>query len=484
MKKCFFLYFLLVCGWATTEAQAQITVRKGLVIDSLGLQDSVGSQLSLFLPSYFTPDRKWPLLFLIESEATRYQSMRHLKNAAEKNGYILASSRMMGSDIPLTQKVLYFSQSVEMVSSLVPLDPSRINVGGYGSGALVATLLPGLLNKIQGVLVLGSATPNWGLMPRTSRRFHFVGIYGQQDYRFLDMLDSETLLDQRKIPNHLLYFDGGAERPDDEFPVRGLQSLTLMAMARKWIPQDTVTVATAKVAWLQYVRKLRNSGQFLLAHDQLEEAIALLAPLTDVDGLRVMERELRRNNGYRAQRRDFEVFQLRERFMRDDFALYLEEDVLNFNLNNLGWWRFQMEKLEKHKASPKREEQLMGARLESYLNALVDEYLVIAAAQQAQEAGDEVLLRMVKTITSPKDFGNYLKLISLTSKYEDYGTALFYMEELLKQGFRDRAALYDLEHTALLRISPEFNDLVAKYLKDARYELPEPPAPEPQKEDG
>jgi hypothetical protein len=45
------------------------------------------------------------------------------------------------------------------------------------------------------------------------------------------------------------------------------------------------------------------------------------------------------------------------------------------------------------------------------------------------------------------------------------------LEELLKNGFKDKTALYSLEHTALLRITPEFNELVAKYLKEPRYEI-------------
>lgn len=48
---------------------------------------------------------------------------------------------------------------------------------------------------------------------------------------------------------------------------------------------------------------------------------------------------------------------------------------------------------------------------------------------------------------------------------------MFYLEELLKTGYNDKQELYALEDTALLRITPEFNELVYKYLKDARYDV-------------
>ena len=81
------------------------------------------------------------------------------------------------------------------------------------------------------------------------------------------------------------------------------------------------------------------------------------------------------------------------------------------------------------------------------------------------------LLHMLKTITSPKDYNAYLEVISISSKMEDYGTALFYLEELLKNGYTDKSGLYSLEHTALFRIMPEFNEMVEKYLKGARYDV-------------
>ena len=45
------------------------------------------------------------------------------------------------------------------------------------------------------------------------------------------------------------------------------------------------------------------------------------------------------------------------------------------------------------------------------------------------------------------------------------------LQHLLKKGFKDKEKLYNLEHTALFRITPEFNEMVSKYLDDARYDI-------------
>lgn len=80
-------------------------------------------------------------------------------------------------------------------------------------------------------------------------------------------------------------------------------------------------------------------------------------------------------------------------------------------------------------------------------------------------------LYMLRTIITPEDTEPYLKIISNSAKIEDYGTALFYLEELLKTGYTDKETLYGLDGTAFLRITPEFNEVVDKYLKDARYDF-------------
>ena len=113
----------------------------------------------------------------------------------------------------------------------------------------------------------------------------------------------------------------------------------------------------------------------------------------------------------------------------------------------------------------------MGKRLRGYVNALIEDDVEILESEKQVDEEALSFLWMLKTITNPKDYIYYLKVISNSAKNEDFGTALFYVGELLENGYTDRAELYALEHTGLLRITPEFNEIVAKYLKEARYDI-------------
>jgi hypothetical protein len=113
----------------------------------------------------------------------------------------------------------------------------------------------------------------------------------------------------------------------------------------------------------------------------------------------------------------------------------------------------------------------MGRRLNGFVNPLIADNIDMVNAESVVDEEALNFLWMLKTIVAPKSYDAYLKVISLNAKVEDYGTALFYLEELLKNGYTNREELYSLEHTAIFRLSPEFNKIVAQYLKESRYEV-------------
>ena len=132
-----------------------------------------------------------------------------------------------------------------------------------------------------------------------------------------------------------------------------------------------------------------------------------------------------------------------------------------------------MTELDKFLEGTNPYEKQMGNRLKGYVNALAEDNIDIVQSEDLIDEDALAFLYMLKTVLEPENFDFYLKVVSLSAKNEDFGTALFYLEEALKKGFKDTDKLHSLEHTALLRIDPKFNEMVSKYLKDARYQVKE-----------
>ncbi|MBT8282896.1 MAG: alpha/beta hydrolase, partial [Muriicola sp.] len=85
------LLLLVIVGSCLPTLQAQeIAIRKGIVRDSVPVNDSIPETFAIYLPTNFEPSGKWPVLFAMEMEGKGKQIVHMFREIAEKEGYILA----------------------------------------------------------------------------------------------------------------------------------------------------------------------------------------------------------------------------------------------------------------------------------------------------------------------------------------------------------------------------------------------------------
>lgn len=466
------LLTVLALGIAMTCAAQQMTLKKGIVIDSLPISanDSISETFSLYLPNKFEVSGTWPILFVFDMKGHGKQALGLIAAAAEEQGYILAASNNVRDTLPIAENILITNRMLNTVTTFLPIHKNRIYVGGFSGGGRFSTLIPTFIKGIQGVLVCGASVANTEVL--TSKNpFHLIGIVGNEDYNYPEMLEVEEILNRMKFPNQLLIFEGGHEWPDTKQLGNALEIFTLAAMAKGRIPKDEAFVNAKYNEGLTQVNMFFTANKPLLANNLLDEMLEIYRPFRDIDSIKSSQKTLKRSRIYKTRNRNQTAILFKETLIKEDYIYYLEEDILTYNYNNLGWWSYQMEELEKFKNNPDVLQQQMGKRLEGYINAIVADNIDIIKANDPVDGEALNFLWMLKTVINPKDYASYLNIISYNAKVNDTSTVLFYLEELLKNGYTDRSELYALEDTALLRLTPEFNDIVAKYLKEARYDL-------------
>ncbi|WP_349351810.1 alpha/beta hydrolase [Flagellimonas sp. MMG031] len=468
MRKAYLLPLLTIFCSVHVFSQ-QIVLRKGEIIENLPMNDSTQNTYSLYLPKDFTKDKKWPLLLLADLDGNDEKVISMFLNAAEEEGYVLAAPKLYDS-ISLTNKMVLIGNTIQRVGDMLPIHTDRIYTGGEDSSGRFATLAPVLLNGVNGSLAIGASLANSELI-NVKKPFHFVGIISKENYNYPYMLTDSKLLDRLKFPNQVLIYDGNGEWPSTAYIRKGLQLFTLDAMGRKWIPKDTMYVENAYKEDLEKVNQLIGIGDFLWAEQYMTEMMSMYGALKNTDSLRSVQRDLRRDREYRVMQRAENAAFLQESILKEDYQYYMEDDMYTHNFNNLGWWNYQMGEIGKFIASAKPFERQMGHRLRGYVNALAEDSITLVLAEEVVDEDALAFLYMLKTILDPEDTEYYFKIISLSAKNDDFGTSLFYLEELLKKGYKDREKIYSLEDTALLRITPEFNEMVSKYLEDARYDI-------------
>ncbi|MEM9363951.1 MAG: alpha/beta hydrolase [Bacteroidota bacterium] len=463
------LLFLLACLFFQMIIGQQLVLKKGKIIDSLKINDSIPDVYSLYLPKKFDTTKNWPLLLVIDQEKKEKQVASWFVQAAEKEGYILAAVGIEDS-LSLTKNMLKTGQVLERVARILPIQRNRIYIAGRESGGIYASLTPLFLNKINGVISIGSSVSNTDVL-NLKRPFHFIGIVGKNDHAYTDMLATEKVFNRLRFPNQVLIYDENKELPDNDLLLKAFQIFTLRAMSKKLIPNDSSYVAKAYNDDVQKVNGLRSQQKMLLAEQYLGEMLSIYGAHKNLDSLRLILKGVRKSKTFKAMRRLENATFFKEALLKEEYAYDMEEDVQTHNFNNLGWWQYQMEELDKFINGNSVYEKQMGNRLKGFVNALAEDNIELVLANKVIDEDGLAFLYMLKTITEQDNFDFYMKIIALSAKNEDFGTSLFYLEEAFKAGFKDSEKLYGLENTALLRINPKFNALVSKYLKDARYRI-------------
>ena len=467
MKRFLWVLFLGVSVYSTAQ---QMVLKKGKVLDSIPVAKNSTENFGLYLPKDYEASQKWPVVYVCDMHRRGVNALQSYKASAEHLGYILVSINSLTDTLSISENVLIANKVISAMPTLFSIDPARIYVAGFSEGARFASILPLLISSVDGVISCGSDIGNIEVLD-PKRRFHYIGIVGKGDFNYQTMLQTTNVLDKLKFPNQLLIFDGGHEWPPAEKLEKAFQILTLSTMANGNIPKDMAFIKASYTTDWDRINSLIYSLKMLEAEELITETGSVYGRLVSLDSLNTKLRQLKKNKVYKTQKRDESNAFDKESLSRMDYVYYLEEDVNTYNFKNLGWWNYQMEELKKHSASPNTIESQLGERLNGFVNVLIEENIGVLKKEDPLDEEGLRFLWMLKTITAPKEYSYYLKVISNCAKNDDFGTALFYTEELLKKGYTNKSELYDLKDTALLRITPEFNALVAKYLKDARYDI-------------
>ena len=438
-------------------------------MDSLRIHDSIPETYAIFLPEKFELKGKWPLLTVFHMQGKAKQEMSKFVPIANGLGYVVAAPNAIHDSLSLSENMLRSKRMMDHLINLLPINKSRVYTAGIEDAGRFANLVPIFIKDVAGALSINAAIANIELL-NGKNPFQFVGIVDKNNFNYPMLLKDEKVLNGFKFPNSILVTDSSMNDLSERIS-QSLSYFEVLAMARGNVPKDSVFIEEQYQKDIDHVDRLVAKGEFLVANRAMAETLNTFRTLKTMDSLRAQKKKLKRNKGFRTQKRGEEATFFKESLLREDFAYYLEEDVLTYNFNNLGWWNYQKTQIDKYSNGSSSAERQMGHRLNGYVNALIDDSIDVVNSQKIIDEEALVFLYMLKTILVPKDFDHYLKVASIASKNEDFGTALFYLEEALKNGFQSKEELYTIPNTALLRITPEFNNLVKKYFNDARYKI-------------
>jgi len=166
-----------------------------------------GQSYWMFVPSKYTPDRTWPMLYCLDPGARGRVPVERFAAAAEAAGVLVAGSNNSrnGPKGPVQEAVnLMFGDT----HARFAIDDSRIFVAGHSGGSRIA-LQWALNGHIAGVIASGAAFEPPGT-PKDVR-FPIFAVTGYDDFNHNEIYRMSRELARRNVPNRFAEFEGGHE---------------------------------------------------------------------------------------------------------------------------------------------------------------------------------------------------------------------------------------------------------------------------------
>ncbi len=461
MRK-FLILFLL--GLQVTAQE--YSVKKGVVVDSLKVSDSLSESYALYLPTSFNSTRKWPVLFVFDPEGRGKSAAQLFKNIAEEQSYLIVSSNNISDENELVKNVETAARLMATVSRMLPIDLQQVSTAGALEGAKVASSMPLMFSNIFGVVAAGNQYMNLDLLDRKND-FAFIGIVGDEQFTATGMNLTAAALHDQKHLTAVYTYAGASDWPKPDLMASAVGSLTLKAIKNELRPLDIQLVNQLYGEDISRANKMISAGEMLQAMYLLELMEEKYDGLKDIAEVRQKQDQMKRSGTFLKQKREEDEIMKKEDRLKTDLLYYFQEDVETANFENLGWWNFQKMKLDTL-AQKGGAEAKMAKRVEGFVKEIAEttrrEFL-----NKKPDLQNEMLVNMILTIFDPHNYNAYKRIITLSSEDNDYETALFYFEEMLKNGYRDKEGVYNIDGTLGLRMTPDFNWLVKKYIGESRY---------------
>jgi predicted esterase len=264
---------------------------------------------ALYLPSSYTPTKKWPIIYAFDPSARGDRPVEALKAGAEKYGYIVAASN--NSRNGAWQPEIEAAQAVsDDTHTILAIDDHRVYFTGFSGGARVAGRIAQICKCAAGVYLNGAGFPSGTSPSPKDSVFPVFATVGNVDFNFPEVTRLDEALGAAGYPHFLRYFDGPHQWAPSEVAEEALTWFRLVAMRKDVALRDADFITLQREAEIARAKSFEQSGNLFYAWREYNQAIAIFDGLADVASLRTAattlasQKEVR--DGPKRQQHDFE----------------------------------------------------------------------------------------------------------------------------------------------------------------------------------
>ncbi|WP_421763237.1 TPR end-of-group domain-containing protein [Ekhidna sp.] len=186
----------------------------GEVVDTVVCNNDKSQSYALYLPSNYTTEKKWPIVYFFEPAARGSLPVRLYSEVAEELGYILActyNSRNGSYDNSFKAADALFLDTEQKLS----IDYYKIILSGFSGGSRLALSIAVISNAASGVIGVGAAQPAVpAYMVLEKKEFKYAGLVGARDMNYVEHKTFRSQMNAMQMDNLLLISNFGHKWAD------------------------------------------------------------------------------------------------------------------------------------------------------------------------------------------------------------------------------------------------------------------------------
>src|SRR5262245_21384791 len=168
-------------------AQSDVPLEKGAVINKVSVRKDPGQSYALYLPSKYSPDKEWPVLYCFDPAARGHIPVERFRQIAERLGYIVIGSNVSRNSLSRKEKVDSVQDLWEDTHQRLAINRERTYACGMSGGARLASYLASSCNGCVKGVIANAAGFMGDAKPTPQLPFVFFGTAGVDDFNYPEL---------------------------------------------------------------------------------------------------------------------------------------------------------------------------------------------------------------------------------------------------------------------------------------------------------
>ena len=267
-------------------------IPKGRIVDSVACRDDPSQTYATYLPSNYSPDKDWPVLYALDPGARGKVPLEHYQDAAEKWGWILIGSN--NSQNGNAEGSVAAWNAITRDSHIrFHIDDKRAYATGFSGGARMAMYIAAECKGcLAGLIVSGAGIPA-GEVTAPALQLPTFAIAGVDDFNFAEIRRLDQAMNKSGVSHQIATFSGGHDWPPADIASEAIEWFELQAMRTAARPRDDQQIETL---WQTRMAKAASVAQEKKAADAFRayaSIVATFAGLHDVAAAQIRVAALR-----------------------------------------------------------------------------------------------------------------------------------------------------------------------------------------------